>query len=239
MKRALTWFLILTAQTAISFIASQRVLSSQASNTYLPDRTSQPAAESGPSIVPPVNPEPLFFNRGWSAGPEAGRRPDGNAGKRGKLIASVPEIEYSGENIEETENADKVTVIGCDGSVWESAAISAGQADLAGTWAGNEQGRAGQLSITFTYSGRFELKAPDGEWHHGRYACDGRPDPKILNLYIKESSNSDFIGKTFRMIYKVESNKLTCASSEPGVNSRPGSFASGSGTRLFVFTKRN
>ncbi|MHC1729184.1 MAG: hypothetical protein AB9866_24835 [Syntrophobacteraceae bacterium] len=156
----------------------------------------------------------------------------------GSIAADVPEIELDSENIEESGGTDTVTVIGCDNSVWEAAAISAGQTDLAGTWLGHEQSRTGEWSITFTYSGRFEMKGPNGEWHEGRYACDGRKEPKILNLYIKESSNSNFLGQTFLMIYKVDSTTLTCASSEPGVKTRPGAFAPENGVRVFVVTKK-
>jgi len=238
MKHTLTCLLIIVAQTVISFITFRPVLGAQTLNTYLPDHILQSAVEGEQSIVPPVNPEPRLFGREWNADPEARPRSDGNAIKIGGLIASVPEIEYDAENIGETERTDKVTVIGCDGSVWESAAISAGQTDLAGIWVGYEQSRTGELSITFTYSGRFEIKGPDGEWHHGRYACDGRPNPKILNLYIKESSNPNFIGKTILMIYKIDSSTLTCASSTPGVNTRPGSFTPETGTGILVVTKQ-
>jgi hypothetical protein len=238
MKRTLTCFLILAAQLVIACITFQQALSSQTMNTFLLDRASQTTVNRELSTVPPVNSELRSFDYGWDVGNQGGLRPDGNTIKRGVLISSVQEIEYNSENIEETEGTDKVTVIGCDGSVWESAAISAGQADLAGTWVGYEQSRTGEWSITFSYSGRFELKGPNGEWHNGRYACDGRPDPKILNLYIKESSDSNLIGQAFLMIYKVDSIKLTCASSNPAAKTRPGSFSSEGGTRLLVLNKQ-
>lgn len=238
MKRTLTCFLILAAQLLIACITFQQALSSQTLNSYLLDQISQSTANSELSTAPPVNPELRSFDYGGNVGHQGGLRPDGNTIKRGVLISSVQEIEYDAENNEETEGTNKVTVIGCDGSVWESAAISAGQSDLAGAWIGYEQSRTGEWSITFTYSGRFELKGPNGEWHNGRYACDGRPDPKILNLYIKESSDSNLIGQTYLMIYKADSTTLTCASSNLAAKTRPGSFNSGNDTRLFVLTKQ-
>lgn len=155
------------------------------------------------------------------------------------LAASVPEIELDSENMEETKDTERVTIIGCDNSVWEAAAISAGQNDLAGTWLGEELNRAGDWTVTFTYSGRFEMKGPEGEWHEGRYACDGRKNPKILNLYIKESGDSSLVGQTLLMIYRVDSGALTCASSRPGAKARPAGFAPEDGVRIFVVNKKS
>ncbi len=166
----------------------------------------------------------------------------GSAMEPGLLIAAAPEIEYDPENIVEEgskgRDGNKVTIIGCDGSAWETEGFTAGQTELAGTWVGHDKSRAGELSITFTYSGRFEIKEPNGVWYEGRYVCDARKDPKILNLYIKEAGNSALVGQTLLMIYKVDPTILTCASSEPGAKNRPGSFSSESNVKLIVVRKQ-
>ncbi len=233
MKRILAFFLILAVQPVISGITFHSVLSSRNLDNYLPDRIPRPPVEKAPDTGPPAVPDFQAPYYRQSAGTDGD--PRGNEIRRGAFIASVPEFELNSENIDE---ADKVVVIGCDGSVWESSAFVAGQKELAGTWIGYEESRTGEWSITFTYSGRFEIKGPDGEWHHGRYACDSKRDPKVLNLYFKESSNPTFVDQTSLMVYRADTNTLTCASSEPGVKTRPDTFTPANGVRVFVFTKK-
>ncbi len=149
---------------------------------------------------------------------------------------TLPNFRYVSENSDET---DKVNVIGCDGTVWESSTgITKGQAELRGTWIGHETDRTEKWSVTFTDSGTFELKGPGNEWYDGKYACDSNQDPKQLNFYIKQSGNPAHIGKTCLIIYKIDMDTLTFASSEPGVKTRPNSLTPSNGARVLVFGKK-
>ncbi len=150
--------------------------------------------------------------------------------------ASTPEVRYVSGS---TDGSDKVIIYGCDGSVWEgSTGIVKGQAELQGTWIGQEANRAGQWSVTFTGSGTFEIKGPGNEWYNGKYACDSNRDPKQLNFYIKQSANPAYIGQTSLIIYKIDMNTLTCALRDPGARTRPGSFVPERDTRILVVTKQ-
>lgn len=164
-----------------------------------------------------------------------------SASFRGQSIArSPPRLRRSGYVSESSNGAGKVIVYGCDGTVWETSdGIPNGQAELLGTWIGNKTNGPGQWSLAFTDSGTFELKGPGNEWCKGKYVCDGNLDPKQLNLYIKQSGNSEHVGQTSLVIYKIDASTLMCALSDPGVRTRPGSFTpEGSSTRILVFTKQ-
>jgi len=134
--------------------------------------------------------------------------------------------------------AERVVMHSCDEAAWESSTgIDEGQAALQGPWTGHEADRKEEWSVTFTYSGRFDIKGPGGEHYGGRYRFDSSRDPKHLDLYIQESHDPTHTGKISPVIYKVDSNTLTFAMSYPGAESRPVSFASGPGSRVFVVVK--
>ena len=238
MKYTIICFLIVLALPVHSCFAFPPVPGNRTPSTTpaIPVSESAPVRETNPSA--PVYRESRLSGQGRNIF-DAGGGPEATGARvPNMLLASVTEMELDPENIQQEEGTGKVTIIGCDNSVWETAGMSAGQTELAGTWTGNELNRTGEWSFTFTYSGRFEAAGPDGEWNNGRYVCDGGKDPKILNLYIKESSNSKNIGQTILMIYKVDSNTLTCASSEPGANTRPGSLTPEKGNRVLVVHKK-
>ncbi len=171
----------------------------------------------------------------------AGAASAADRGDTGLSVEYNEAVDSSPKTYQESDDSnrkDKVVMWGCDESAWEtSTGIDKAQVELNGTWTGSEADLPGQWSITFTYSGRFELKGPDEEYS-GRYLADSERDPKLLNLYIKESSDPVHVGKTAFMIYKADAGTLTFASGVPGVRARPGSFAPGNGVRLFIVAKR-
>ena len=86
-------------------------------------------------------------------------------------------------------------------------------------------------------AGIFEIKGPN-EWYRGKYACDSTQTPKYLNLYVKESNDSKYVGQICLSIYKNEIDTLSFASSQPGLKTRPNSFSPTDETRVLVLNKQ-
>jgi len=113
---------------------------------------------------------------------------------------------------------------------------AADKTELEGKWVGIPQigdwtfifsGNSASVSSpnpNICYKGTFDLKASD--------------DPKRIDLLIKESPLSQYIGKTSLGIYKLEKDTLTLSLNEPGNTTRPKSFTSTGGTQLFILTKQ-
>jgi uncharacterized protein (TIGR03067 family) len=111
-------------------------------------------------------------------------------------------------------------------------------AELDGTWVGTADGEyAGQWTFVIS-KGKVEAKGPESEYYAGTVSLNTKTNPKQADFKIDKCSMPEYVGETSLSIYKLEGNKLTLATTEPGIMSRPAFFDSTGGVMLFSLTKR-
>ena len=106
------------------------------------------------------------------------------------------------------------------------------KSELEGTWKDLNQG------WSFVFSGnQVSVKSPNPQmWIEGTFKSDPAADPKEIDLAIEKSGIPAYQGLTSLGIYKIEGTSLTLALGEPGKNTRPESFGSGTGAMVFSLT---
>lgn len=139
------------------------------------------------------------------------------------------------------EQGGKVVIHGCDGTAWESSTETdvEGRAQLLGTWKGQEASSTEVWTAVFRDDDSFEITGQNGQEYKGSYTCDGKREPKHLDLYLKQCHVSEYVARSWAAIYKTDEDTLTCAAQEPGSATRPASFDSGSDARVFTFKKQD
>lgn len=120
----------------------------------------------------------------------------------------------------------------------DTAQMAKDDAELDGTWVGTAGGEYGG-QWTFTISkGKVEVKGPDSEYYAGTVTLNTKTNPKQADFKIDKCSFPEYVGETSLSIYKLEGNKLTLVTSEPGYMSRPAYLGSGGGAMLFSLTRK-
>jgi uncharacterized protein (TIGR03067 family) len=139
------------------------------------------------------------------------------------------------------EQGGKVVIHGCDGTAWESSTETdvEGRKQLLGTWKGREANSADTWTAVFRDDDSFEITGQNAQEYKGSYTCDGKREPKHLDLYLKQCHASEFVARSWAAIYAIKGDTLTYAAGEPGVVSRPESFTPGTGARIFTFKKQD
>jgi uncharacterized protein (TIGR03067 family) len=107
------------------------------------------------------------------------------------------------------------------------------KSELEGTWKDLHQG----WSFVFS-DNQVTMKSPNPQmWIEGTFKSDPSADPKEIDLAIEKSGIPAYQGLTSLGIYKIEGSLLTLALGEPGKNTRPESFGSGTGAMIFSLTR--
>lgn len=110
--------------------------------------------------------------------------------------------------------------------------------ELDGTWVGTTEGDYwGQWTFVIS-NGKVEIKGPDSMFYSCTVKLNNKTNPKQADFKINNCSQPDYIGATSLGIYKLEGNKLTLVTSEPGSMYRPAYFESGGGAMLFPLTRQ-
>ena len=81
----------------------------------------------------------------------------------------------------------------------------------------------------------FTIKKGDQVFAKGTFKVDPDKKPKAIDFMITEGDEK---GKTARGIYKLEGDKLTWCSAQPGQNDRPKEFATKDTQNLLVVLQR-
>jgi uncharacterized protein (TIGR03067 family) len=110
--------------------------------------------------------------------------------------------------------------------------------ELEGTWVGTDAGGYGDEWTFVISSGKVEVKGPESAFYSGTLKLNTEMSPKQVDFKIDRCSLPEYVGETSLGIYKLEANKLTLATSEPGSISRPAFFDSTGGIMLFSLTRR-
>ncbi len=108
---------------------------------------------------------------------------------------------------------------------------------IQGTWKGKELGGSGgewKLVIT---GDQVLVDGPGPEDYTGTITLDETTSPKSARLRIDKCAVKEYIGTTANNIYKFEDDKFILAGTEPGSDTKPASFQSGNGTRVFELAK--
>ena len=110
--------------------------------------------------------------------------------------------------------------------------------ELEGTWVGTDAGGYGD-EWTFVISmDKVEVKSPEADFYSGTVTLNTKTNPKQVEFKIEKCSLPEYVGETSLGIYKLDGNKLTLATTEPGSINRPAFFDSGGEVMLFSLTKR-
>jgi uncharacterized protein (TIGR03067 family) len=82
------------------------------------------------------------------------------------------------------------------------------------------------------------LDGPDKvEWYDSIIALAPNESPKQLKVSISECPVAEFVGKSSRLIYKIEGDTLTMVGNKPGVPHAPKDFNGDGNSRRFVFKR--
>jgi uncharacterized protein (TIGR03067 family) len=119
----------------------------------------------------------------------------------------------------------------------DTAQTSRKDTELDGTWVGTAEGEYGEWTFVISM-GKVDVKAPESEYYSGTVTLNTGTSPKQADFKIDKCSLPEYVGETSLGIYKLEGNKLTLATTEPGIMSRPAFFDSTGGVMLFSLTKR-
>jgi len=121
----------------------------------------------------------------------------------------------------------------------DTAQASKEDAELDGTWVGTADGEYGEWTFAIS-KGKVEAKGPQSEYYAGTVVLNTKTNPKQADFKIDKCSMPEYVGETSLSIYKLDGNKLTLATTEPGIMimSRPAFFDSTGGVMLFSLTKR-
>lgn len=119
----------------------------------------------------------------------------------------------------------------------DTAQTSGKNSELDGTWVGTAEGEYGEWTFIISM-GKVDVKAPESDYYSGTVTLNTGTSPKQADFKIDKCSQPEYVGETSLGIYKLDGNKLTLASTEPGIMSRPTFFDSTGGVMLFSLTKR-
>jgi len=110
--------------------------------------------------------------------------------------------------------------------------------ELDGTWVGTTEGEYwGQWTFIIS-NGKVEVKGPESIFYSGTVTLNTKTNPKQADFKINNCSQPEYVGATSLGIYKLEGNKLTLVTSEPGSMYRPNYLESGGGVMLFPLTRK-
>jgi uncharacterized protein (TIGR03067 family) len=111
--------------------------------------------------------------------------------------------------------------------------------DLQGTWQGEELGNESGGTWTMTIMGtNFRVDGPGKrEWYAATMTLAPNDSPKQLQLTFSESPEPDMVGRSSKLIYKIEGGTLTIVGNPPGVPYAPKDFNGDAHGRRFVFKR--
>jgi len=110
--------------------------------------------------------------------------------------------------------------------------------ELDGTWVGTTEGEYwGQWTFVIA-DGKVKVTGPESIFYEGTVTLNTKTSPKQADFKISSCSQPEYVGTTSLGIYKLEGNKLTLVTSEPGSMYRPNYLESGGGTMLFPLTRK-
>lgn len=110
--------------------------------------------------------------------------------------------------------------------------------ELEGTWVGSDDGGYGGEWTFVISKGKVEVKGPESEYYAGTVTLKTQTNPKQADFKIDKCSMPEYVGETSLGIYKLDGNKLTLATCEPGSINRPAFFDSTGGVMLFSLTRK-
>lgn len=114
-----------------------------------------------------------------------------------------------------------------------------GLAELQGTWVGLEMnGPRGECRISIQGNRVRFQGAHTNEWYAGTLTLNESMIPKQAVIQIEECGFPQYVNKSARAIYKLETKTLTLAGNEPGTEAAPTDFLPSDRTRVFVFTRQ-
>ena len=134
-------------------------------------------------------------------------------------------------------------VLALAGLMWSGCATAPkhGMSALQGTWKGHElSGAMGECQMTVSGDHVKVQNTRGDEWYEGKLTLLEGTSPKQAVLLVEGCNAPQYVGKTSRVIYKLEGNTLTMAGCEPGYDTVPTSFESSEASRSrgFVFTRQ-
>jgi len=109
---------------------------------------------------------------------------------------------------------------------------------LEGAWSGTEEGSPQTILITFTGNQFAYTDAQSNPIGSGTFVVSEEAQPMEMDLTFVQIASPEYVGKVGLAIYRFEGDQLIIAGSEPGTGERPKEFTSGSGVRLFTFTRK-
>ena len=111
--------------------------------------------------------------------------------------------------------------------------------ELQGTWLGEEVNSKSADTWTMTVMGNsLRLDGPGKvEWYDSPITLAPNESPKQLEVSISECPVAEFVGKSSRLIYKIEGDTLTMVGNKPGVPHAPKDFNGDENSRRFVFNR--
>jgi uncharacterized protein (TIGR03067 family) len=110
--------------------------------------------------------------------------------------------------------------------------------ELEGTWVGTDAGGYGDEWTFVISKEKVEVKGPESAFYSGTLKLNTEMNPKQVDFKIDTCSLPEYVGETSLGIYKLDGNKLTMATTEPGSINRPVLFDSTGGVMLFSLTRR-
>ena len=110
--------------------------------------------------------------------------------------------------------------------------------ELEGTWVGTDAAGYGAEWTFIISKDKVEVKSPEADFYSGTVTLNTKTNPKQVEFKIEKCSLPEYVGETSLGIYKLDGNKLTLATTEPGSINRPAFFDSGGEVMLFSLTKR-
>jgi uncharacterized protein (TIGR03067 family) len=120
----------------------------------------------------------------------------------------------------------------------DTAQTSKLDSELEGTWVGTDAAGYGDEWTFIISKGKVEVKSPEADFYSGTVTLNTKTNPKQVEFKIEKCSLPEYVGETSLGIYKLDGNKLTLATTEPGSINRPAFFDSGGEVMLFSLTKR-
>jgi len=119
----------------------------------------------------------------------------------------------------------------------DTAKASEERTELEGTWVGTPAGEYGEWTFVISKD-KVEVKGPDFDYYSGTVKLNTEASPKKADFKIDKCSMPQYVGETSLAVYKLDGNKLTLATAEPGSMYRPAFFESTGGVMLFSLTKQ-
>ena len=113
-----------------------------------------------------------------------------------------------------------------------------GAGALQGTWKGKEIGNDDNNACRLIFTGNnIEYRGVDtNDWIKGTFTLQDDKTPRQFAATITACANTDTVGKTSVVIYKIEDGVLSVAGNRPGETNAPATFDA-PGARHFEFKK--